>query len=266
MIRYEELTWEEIRDVDKELVVVLPIATVEDHGPHLPVNTDGMITQSICEKVAEKMPRETVLLPIISYGYSPHHEDFPGSLNVEYDILIKYVVSIGRDLSRHNFKRLLLVNGHGSNKAPVNIAQKRINYETNGKILCASTFYLDGKKGAEAIKKVRKSEIGGMGHACELETSIMLFLRPDLVKMHKAKKDMNYPKDKDLYMDWSDGALDFMPYWSAVSKAGTAGNPEVATRQAGEYLFKVAVEELCDKVITLRELDYNKYSKRVDHH
>ncbi|MBM3200458.1 creatininase family protein, partial [Candidatus Woesearchaeota archaeon] len=104
------------------------------------------------------------------------------------------------------------------------------------------------------------------GHACELETSIMLSIRPDLVKMKKAKKDTNYPNDGDLFMDWSDGALSFMPYWSTISKTGTAGDPTVATKKAGEYLVKVAVEELCDRVKILRKLDYEKYSKRIDHH
>lgn len=266
MIRYEELTWEEIRDLDKDKVMMLPVATIEDHGPHLPVNTDGIITKTLCEKVAELMD-DTVILPIISYGYSPHHEDFPGSLNISYNTLIEYVIDIGKDLSKHGFKRLLIVNGHGSNNAIVEIAQKRINYETDGKILCVCTFYLNGKKGAKAIKKVRKSKYpGGLGHACELETSLMLAIRPDLVKMDKAKKDMNYPHKGELFMDWNDGSLSFMPYWSTISKTGTAGDPTVASKETGEYLLKVAVEELCDKVKILKKLNYEKYSKRVDHH
>ncbi len=265
--RYDELTWEDIRDLDKGRVVILPVATIEDHGPHLPVNTDGIITKTLCEKVSELMPKDTVLLPIVTYGYSPHHEDFPGSLNISYETLIRYVTDIGKDLSKHGFRKLLIVNGHGSNAAPVEIAHKRINYETNGKILCACTFYLNGPKGTKAIKRIRKSKYpGGMGHACELETSLMLAIRPDLVKMGKAKKDMNYPHDGDLFMDWSDGALSFMPYWSTVSKTGTAGDPTVATREAGEYLLKVAVEELCDRVKIIKNLDYKKYSKRIDHH
>ncbi|MBU4502926.1 MAG: creatininase family protein [Nanoarchaeota archaeon] len=267
MVNYEELTWEEIRDIDKDRVVILPIATIEDHGPHLPVNTDGIITKVLCEKLAESMPDETILLPIVTYGYSPHHEDFPGSLNIGYDTLIRYVVDIGKDLAKHGFKRLLIVNGHGSNGAPVEIAHKRINYETDGKILCASCFYLSGDKSVKAISKVRKSKFpGGMGHACELETSLMLVVRPDLVKMDKARKDMNYPEDTDLFMDWSDGALSFMPFWSTISETGTAGDPTVATKKTGDFLLKVAVDELCERVKILRRLDYNKYSKRVDHH
>lgn len=266
MTKYEELTWEEIKNIDKDRVLILPIATIEDHGPHLPVNTDGIITQTLCEKVAELMPEETITLPIVTYGYSPHHEDFPGSLNIDYDTLIRYVTDIGKDLSRHGFKRLLLVNGHGSNAAPVDIAQKRINYETNGKILCASCFYLNSKKSIKAIRKIRKSKLGGMGHACELETSLMLAIKPDLVKMDKAKKDTHYPKKGDLYMDWIDGSLSFMPFWSTISVTGTVGDPTVATKEEGEYLFNTAVEELCERIKILKKLNYKKYSKRIDHH
>ncbi len=267
MIRYDELTWEEIRDIDKDRVVILPIATIEDHGPHLPVSTDCTITAALCERVCRAKPKETILLPTVSYGYSPHHEDFPGSLNIPYGTLTEYITGIGKSLAGHGFRRLLLVNGHGSNAAPVEIAQKRINYETNGKILCASTFYLSGKRAAEEIRKTRKSAFpGGMGHACELETSLMLVIRPGLVKMKRAVKDTNYPCDGDCYMDWSDGALSFMPYWSTISKTGTAGDPTVATRKTGEHLLRIAVEELCERVDVVRRLDYAAYSKRIDHH
>lgn len=267
MIRYDELTWEEIRDIDKDRVVILPIATIEDHGPHLPVSTDCTLTQALCERVAEARREETVLLPIVSYGYSPHHEDFPGSLNVGWKVLVEQLISIGKDLARHGFRRLLIVNGHGSNAAPVEIAQKRINYETDGKILCASTSYLFGKKSADTIGKVRKSPYpGGMGHACELETSLMLVVRPDLVKMKKAKRDMNYPSDGELFMDWSDGSLSFMPFWSTISATGTAGDPSLATRETGELLLKAALEELCCKVDIMRRLDYKRFSSRKDHH
>ena len=267
---YDELTWEEIRDLDKDRVVLLPIATIEDHGPHLPVNTDGIITQTLCEKVAEAMADKTVLLPIVTYGYSPHHEDFPGSLNISYDVMLKYIRDIGLGLAAHDFKRLLLVNGHGSNAPIVELAHRRINYESNGKILCAATSYLDGKKGTEAIQKARKSYYpGGMGHACELETSLMLVIRPDLVHIEKAKKDMRfpcYPGKGDLFMDWNDGALSFMPFWSTISKTGTAGDPTVATKENGQYWLDVAVEELCDRVHIMRNLDYEKFSHRIDHH
>lgn len=268
VIRYEELTWEEIRDLDKDRVAVFPIATIEDHGPHLPVGTDAIIGEVLCERVCEAMPDETILLPMSTYGFSNHHGDFPGSLNVEPSLLLQYIIGIGLDLANHGFRRLLLTNSHGSNIPIVNIAQNRINYLSEGKILCAATSYLDGETSDDAIEEVRESVYpGGMGHACELETSIMLEIRPELVHMERAKKDIDYPIVPGiLHMDWCDGPLVFMPYWSTISTTGTAGDPTLATKEEGAYLMGVAVEGLCKVVKTVKELDYAKYSKRIDHH
>ncbi len=90
--RYAEMTWPEIRQVAAEdRVVVIPIGTIEDHGPHLPVDCDVRIIEAICARACAQAPETTVLLPTVSYGYSPHHGDFPGSLNIRWNVFVEYL-------------------------------------------------------------------------------------------------------------------------------------------------------------------------------
>ena len=114
--RFAEMIWNEIRDAAQAgKVAVLPVATYEDHGPHLPVDTDVVLCTGICERAVAQIPDEAVLVPAIPHGYSPHHMDFHGTLTIEWDTFIKYVRDVCKSLSHHGFERILIVNGHGSN-------------------------------------------------------------------------------------------------------------------------------------------------------
>src|SRR5438067_7193193 len=108
---YERLTWPEVgRAVAEERVALIPVATLEDHGLHLPIDTDLRITSEICRRAAEAAFADVVLLPAVPHGYSPHHMDFPGTITIAWDTFTRYLVDIGTSLARHGFTRLLYVN------------------------------------------------------------------------------------------------------------------------------------------------------------
>jgi creatinine amidohydrolase len=114
---YERLSWPEVREAaELDLVCLIPVATLEDHGPHLPIDTDLRITAEICRRAAEAAPQEILLLPPVPHGYSPHHMDFPGPITIAWDTFTRYCRDIGTSLARHGFKRMLFLNGHGSNQ------------------------------------------------------------------------------------------------------------------------------------------------------
>src|SRR4029434_597783 len=109
---YERLTWPEVREAAREDVVCLiPVATLEDHGPHMPIDTDLRITAEICRRAAETAPDEVVLLPAIPHGYSPHHMDFPGPITIGWDTFTRYLVDVGSSLARHRVPRILSLIG-----------------------------------------------------------------------------------------------------------------------------------------------------------
>jgi creatinine amidohydrolase len=251
-LEYGRLTWPEIATAaEQERVPIVPIGTLEDHGPHLPIDTDVTLVAAICRAAAEQLSDETVLLPPIVHGYSPHHMDFPGTITISWDTFCRYCTDVATSLVRHGFRRALLVNGHGSNQNLVEMAA-RLTMVAEPESLVAACFYLSGRDGARAIEEVRESERGGMGHACELETSLYLYIDSDAVDMSKAVDERGYPATDNVYMDWSDGPLKLMPWWSAFSRSGVQGDATKATAEKGKVLFEAAVDEIISFVGDLR--------------
>jgi creatinine amidohydrolase len=230
------------RAAAEERVCLIPVATLEDHGPHLPIDTDLRITAEICRRTAEAAPGEIVLLPPIPHGYSPHHMDFPGPITIGWDTFTRYCKDVGTSLARHGFRRLLYLNGHGSNQNLVETAARLVGVE-HPNVLAAAAFYLSGREALERIGEIRDSGPGGMGHACELETSVYLAIEPGAVDMARAVDERGYPAGTHAFMDWSDGPLKLMPWWSSFSATGVQGDATKATAEKGEALLAEAVRE-----------------------
>jgi creatinine amidohydrolase len=99
-LRYERLSWPEVRRAAaEERVALIPVATLEDHGRHLPVDTDLRIVGEICRRAAEQASDRVVLLPAIPHGYDPHHMDFPGPISIAWDTFTRYCADVGRSLA-----------------------------------------------------------------------------------------------------------------------------------------------------------------------
>jgi creatinine amidohydrolase len=249
---YERLTWPEVRQVAAEgRVALIPVATLEDHGLHLPIDTDLRITAEICRRAAAAAEDDVVLLPSVPHGYSPHHMDFPGPITIAWDTFTRYLVDIGSSLARHGFTRLLYVNGHGSNQNFVEAAARLVALE-HADVLAAAAFYLSGKRSARLIEELRESELGGIAHACELETSLYLAIDPQAVEMEKAVDELGYRQGEHAWMDWADGPLKLMPWWSSISSTGVQGRATLGTVEKGERLLAAAVEEVVEFVRELR--------------
>src|SRR5436190_5103576 len=171
-LEYGRLTWSEVAEIaGEDRVCLVPVATLEDHGHHLPIDADLRIVEEICRRAAERAPDDVVLLPPIPHGYSPHHMDFPGPVTIGWDTFTRYLVDVGTSLARHGFRRILYLNGHGSNQNLVEMAARLVAVE-HPEVLSAAAFYLNSPEALRTIEEVRDSERGGMAHACELETSI----------------------------------------------------------------------------------------------
>jgi len=249
---YERLTWPEVRRaVEQDRVCLIPAGTLEDHGPHLPIDADTRIATEICRRTAEELADDVVLLPPIIHGYTPHHMDFPGAITIGWKTFVDHAVDIGTSLARHGFKRILYLNGHGSNIPLMDMASRLVGLQ-HPDVLAAAAFYLAGEESARVIAEVRDSELGGMGHACELETSIYLAMDPDAVFMDKAVDENSYPEGTHAWMDWSDGPLKIMPWWNAISRTGVHGAPTLATAEKGRVLLDQAVKETDEFVRELK--------------
>lgn len=264
---YVKMTWEEVNDAaEAEKVCIIPAATIEDHGLHLPIDTDVVIAESICRRTAELIPDEVVLLPCINIGYSPHHIDGPGVLTIRWDTFINYVKDITHSLAYHGFHKILIVNGHGSNRPVLQMAA-RLTVVENPDTICASLSWWELERVQQAVKQFKESDF--TGHACELETSVYLAVEEENVYMDKAVKDLNPYMSKHFWSDLTNNpppgyanAVQVNEYWSTVSATGTWGDPTVATKEKGDIILRTASEELVEIV---RELKARPVRSRVPH-
>jgi len=275
-IHYEKLTWPEVNEAVKEnKVILLPIGSIEDHARHLPLDTDSFIVTEVCKRVATFFHGQVLVMPPVVYGYHPYRMDFPGGITISWEVFTKLLEEITLCLAHHGFKKILLINGHGSNHPLVQIAARRVILEYPD-VQCAMLSLWEIEEFQDAFREVRESEYpGGASHAGEVETSIYLALASENVKMAEATKDISFPKSKYFYTDLASEKspktstpVKMMEWWSTLSKTGAIGDPTKATKGKGIILLN-AMEEGLRKIIIdfkdrpVREIE-DKHIHKVD--
>ncbi len=253
-------------DQDIEKVVILPIGHTEQHGYHAPLSTDTLIIEAIGSGTALVVPEQAICLPVFPYGVSTHRRSFPGTFNVGGRAFEDFWLAVVDRLVAGGFTRFYLMSGHGGNSSfLVNVV--KYAGEKYPKIFCATAFlYLSGPKGVSALEAKRQSPLGGMGHACELETSLIMYLRPDLVHLERAVDEMDFITTPSYYMDWIEGgALVANPPWDDDTRTGAYGAGSLGTAEKGKYWLDVAIEEKVGHVSEIHD-QYRRRRLRDNHH
>ncbi len=182
-----EVLWERLRrtqigEAAKAAgIAVLPVASLEQHGNHLPVNTDANTVSTIARRAAEAITEFPVLvLPVIWTGYSPHHMAHPGSVTLKYHTFVDVLAQVAASVHRHGVRRILLLNGHGGNSAIVaSLPRKLADEDGVPGVLGYDYWGLPGM--VEAMRQSCPVDRGFVGHSGEFETSVQRHLQPDLV-------------------------------------------------------------------------------------
>jgi creatinine amidohydrolase len=254
-----EMAWPAIdRAAAEGRVAIVPTACVEDHARHLPVDTDIRLCTEIVQRAAARVPEQAIVLPTISHGYDPHHLDFPGPTSVDGPTFLDYLLDVCTSVAYHGFKRILIVNGHGSNATWIEAAARKTVIATDGKALCGAISYWSLPEVQETAARVMTSGERIPGHAGEFETSLYLALRPDLVDMAQAEDDV-----APAGAGYSAAPMALMPYWSTFSRNGVAGYARAGTAEKGQALLEAGVSGLA-RLIT--EFRTRPDVPRVDHH
>ena len=169
--RYEKLTWPEINDaIELRKVCIVPCGAVEQHGAHLPLDVDIVCPTGIAHGAGRLIPDKLLVLPTVCYGYTGHVMDFPGTINNHFEHFIDHVLDITKSLAYHGFKKIVLLNGHGSNMPNLDLVARRTNLETDAECIPAAWWNLLTVDKA-FLPGWRESKFpGGCAHACELET------------------------------------------------------------------------------------------------
>lgn len=259
---YGKLTWHQVRDADKDRVIILSVSATEDHGPHMPLDTDTVLGMAVAEGVAKAAPDEVYVMPPIPYGFNEHHKDFPGVIWIEPETLIAFITDITKSLAHHGFKRILLLNSHGSNHPVLDLAARKTVIETG--IICVSASYWNLM--SDQTNLLRKSEIGGIAHAGEFEAAMYKYLHPECVDLDKAEKQVVHNAQSEFFnLDLAAGGSPamLMRWWSEVSPDGTMGDPTVADAETGRLFLEAAIKQTTALIREIRELPL---LERKDHH
>jgi creatinine amidohydrolase len=248
--RYEKLTWPEINDaVELRKICIVPCGAVEQHGPHLPLDVDLVCPGGVARRAGQAMPDKLLVLPHISYGYTGHVMDFPGTINTNYTTFIEQVLDVTRSLAYHGFKKIILLNGHGSNMPNLDLAARRTNLETDAEC-CVIAWWNLLTVDKDFLPRWRQSKFpGGCAHACELETSMYLYLAEEDVRKDKIKSGTISFNNDDSPFNWVDlfgaGPATVISWTSSYSETGVLGEAELATKEKGEEACNEAVKQLC---------------------
>jgi creatinine amidohydrolase len=177
---YAKHTWPEINEGAARRVIIVPVGAIEQHGPHLPVDTDNVIIQAICERAAEVSNGLILLVPAISYGFNDHNMDFPGTVSIKADTFIKHCYDVAASFAHEGFTEILFANGHGSNGILLEVAARQVTVDYE--VRCGSVSWWSLATEA-ADRSIRVSPVpGGMSHAGEAETSLYLHLEDAAVR------------------------------------------------------------------------------------
>lgn len=246
--RYNRLTWEEMNEaIRMEKVVILPTGATEQHGPHLPLDVDAFLCESVCLEVGKRAPEKVLVLPPVSYGLNLHHIDFPGTIHIEPETFIAFCLNITKSVAYHGFEKILLVNGHGSNTPLVDLVARKTVLGTDS--LCSAVNYY--QLALEVFEKVKESEV--MAHADEFETSLYLYLAPERVRMDRAVSGDDVVGEYVSSDSVPKNPVRFNDYWGRWTKQGVHGDPRVATAEKGELIFEAAVTALLGVVTEWRD-------------
>jgi creatinine amidohydrolase len=246
----------EVDALDRErAVVIIPTGSIEQHGPHLPLDTDTFLCASVAEAGAARATEggPVVVTPTACFGASEHHMAFAGTVTLRPETFRETVAEICLSLARHGLRRQLVVNGHGGNTALLAAAVQQLGFEAPVHVLTVDYWTL----ARPVIAEVRESEPGGMGHACEFETSLMLHLRPESVRRELVVREIVTPRYRAERFDlFEQGAVS--AHWKTheLSKSGVMGAPDLATEEKGRRLFEACAEGLAALIEDLRALPF----------
>jgi creatinine amidohydrolase len=238
------LTTEQVANLPKErVVVVLPIASIEQHGPHLPIYTDSVIVQEVLNRTLALLPQDLPvwILPLLPYGRSNEHAGFAGTVTLTSETLIRVLKEIGTSVARSGFKRFAILNGHGGNTEIIDFVIRDIREQT-GLLVFALHLYLRVAVPEQGLTEAEKTY--GI-HAGDVETSILLKCRPDLVRMELAPaglpthlQRMNSPP----FM----GPLTFAWLTQDITPTGVLGDATAANPAKGEFFLDDAAHQMAD--------------------
>ena len=244
------MNWQELKSpdflaVDRSTPVVLPVAAVEQHGPHLPLATDRLIVEFLAEELNRRLGSSVLVLPSVPVGCSDHHMGFPGSLTLRQETFLSVARQYLEATRQHGFRNFLVLNAHGGNQGVCQVLLEKFGAQHRDCRIVVATWW---RVAPETLLPLNESGPGGVGHACEFETSLMLHIAPQLVRMDAAGPRTNVPT-----FAWAEGDLLRSPRaalyrtMNEMTPSGAYGEPARASAAKGRQIVGI----VCDALATI---------------
>ena len=246
-MKWSHLRRGQLDAIDRRTPVVLPVAATEQHGEHLPLGTDRMITEAVLGRLDAALDDRLLILPTQHVGCSEHHMKFPGSLTLTHETFAAWAAEVVDSVARHGFKRVMVLNGHGGNRSICAVLGEQIGHRHPDVECLIATWWTAA---VQRLKEIQEGPIGSVGHACEFETSVIQAVAPELVDMSLAVDGGPEPRTESMRFDLlhSPVASFYQPF-DVLSPSGVFGNPSLASPEKGRRILDVTVEAL-RKLIT----------------
>jgi creatinine amidohydrolase len=233
-VEWAKLKASELRDLAaREAIVVLPIAAMEQHGPHLPVMVDTLLCGEVAKRAAERASGRypVVVAPTVWSGLSEHHMPFGGTFTLDFPTFKSLIECLCRSLMRHGFRRVLLLNGHGGNVAALRVVVDELR-RLDIKLQTATYWQVDPVAIADILERQ-----SGVQHACEAETSMVMALRPELVDESQFETARHVEPGQ---VAGQTQAVYARTAFEERTPSGAVGDPTVASAEKGEKLLEAA--------------------------
>ena len=230
------MSWPEVQSaLETVRLAIIPTGSCEQHGPNMTLETDAAICYALAERLAQRLYPHALVAPLLPLGVSPHHMSFPGTITLRpetYEALLWDVIT---SLKSHGLSHFLLVNGHGGNVDPLNVISMKLRRELNVQV--AVMFYM--QLAADVIKAGAKTTL--YGHACEVETSVGLYLAPQAVKPERGAGEVNHYAH--AYTDIkSEARLNYPFMFEELTANGALGDARLATFEFGQTIVETTLE------------------------
>jgi creatinine amidohydrolase len=240
-VMWKELTAEDLRaKAAADAIVVLPVASMEQHGPHLPVGVDTILCEGVCKAGAERVVADVpvVVAPTLWCGMAEHHMAFGGTFTFDIPTYRAVLLALLKSIERHGFTRVFIVNGHGGNIAALNAFLPDFARETRLKVRAATYFELAASDLAPVLEDQKV-----VHHACEVETSLMMVVAPDLVKRDRLSEAFGGVAGSNAPDTWYAKPARFRSF-KDFTPSGVNGDARRASRAKGEKLLAICADGL----------------------
>ncbi len=246
VLRWRDLRAPEMASLDaSEVVVIVPVGSIEQHGPHLRLDEDIANALALAELSGTSSPRQVIVAPPVWWGMAAHHMGFAGTISLRMETMTALVADICASIAAHGFRRVLLLNGHGGNQAVLTATAAQASADLGILAWTLSYWALV----PDVLREVGSSPPGGMGHAGEMETSLALHLRPDTVDRDALRADIPASAGTRRAIDFrSPGPVAAPLDLRRDSREGVLGDPTDASAEKGAVITDAIVGRLVEVI------------------